>query len=98
MGLFDRFFQAEEGETHDAKAALEEAQFTLNFAQHPEYANLVDWLDHEAGRTIEVKSDAQTLIAEIARQNTMKQVKSYLKGRLAKASATIALAREENNG
>ena len=98
MGLFDRFFQPEEGDASEAQAAIAEAQFVLNFAQHPEYEILTKWLDGEIEKTIPVNTDAQTLIAEIARQNTMKQVKSYLKGRLAKASATIALAREENNG
>jgi hypothetical protein len=85
-------------EPRPSDADLEAASLAISFSHHPGYVDLMEWLEKEADRPVQPRSETHEMISGITRQNTMKEVRDYLRRKTNQAQETMTRHRESENG
>lgn len=96
MGVpwYAHLFREEPDEPAFDTAVLGKAQNVLDFAAAVYYKEFESWLEEGAYRKIAVSGNHLEMAAEIARQNTFKEVRDHLRRKISEANRTVAHSRE----
>ena len=73
------------------------ASMALSFSSHPGYVELMEWLEKESDRPVQTRAETYEMISGITRQNTMKEVRDYLRRKTSLAQETMTKHREREN-
>lgn len=77
---------------------IQAASMALSFSHHSGYGDLMEWLEKEADRPVQSRAETHEMISGITRQNTMKEVRDYLRRKTSLAQETMTRHRESENG